>query len=42
MHEVVPTAMREFYVERAKIWWKDVGGLDYAKKNVRGQHDHIC
>jgi len=32
MHEVVPTAMREFYVERAKVWWKDVGGLDYAKK----------
>ena len=27
MHEVVPTAMREFYVERPKIWWKDVGGL---------------
>ena len=34
MHEVVPTAMREFYVERAKIWWKDVGGLDYAKKTL--------
>ena len=32
MHEVVPTAMREFYVERAKILWKDVGGLSYAKK----------
>ena len=31
MHEVVPTAMREFYVERAKILWKDVGGLSYAK-----------
>ncbi len=27
MHEVVPTAMREFYVERPKIWWRDVGGL---------------
>ena len=27
MHEIVPTAMREFYVERAKILWKDVGGL---------------
>ena len=34
MHDVVPTAMREFYVERAKIWWKDVGGLDYAKKTL--------
>ena len=32
MHEVIPTAMREFYVERAKILWKDVGGLSYAKK----------
>ena len=31
MHEVVPTAMREFYVERAKILWEDVGGLSYAK-----------
>ena len=31
MHEVVPTAMREFYVERAKILWKDVGGLSHAK-----------
>ena len=32
MHEVVPTAMREFYVERPKVWWKDVGGLDKIKK----------
>ena len=32
MHEVVPTAMREFYVERPKIWWHDVGGLDEIKK----------
>ena len=35
MHEVVPTAMREFYVERAKVWWKDVGGLKYAKKTLQ-------
>ena len=35
MHEVVPTAMREFYVERAKMWWKDVGGLNYAKKTLQ-------
>ena len=32
MHEVVPTAMREFYVERPKVWWKDVGGLNEIKK----------
>ena len=31
MHEVVPTAMREFYVERSKVWWQDVGGLDDVK-----------
>jgi len=31
MQEVVPTAMREFYVERPKVWWKDVGGLDGIK-----------
>ncbi|MEK0329160.1 MAG: CDC48 family AAA ATPase [Nitrosopumilus sp.] len=34
MHEVVPTAMREFYVERPKVWWKDVGGLDKIKKTL--------
>ncbi|MBC8515978.1 MAG: CDC48 family AAA ATPase [Nitrosopumilus sp.] len=34
MHEVVPTAMREFYVERSKVWWKDVGGLDEIKKSL--------
>ena len=34
MHEVVPTAMREFYVERPKVWWKDVGGLDDIKKSL--------
>ena len=32
MREVVPTAMREFYVERSIVYWDDVGGLDYAKK----------
>ena len=32
MREVVPTAMREFYVERSKVYWDDVGGLDGAKK----------
>ncbi|MDH3737076.1 MAG: AAA family ATPase, partial [Nitrosopumilus sp.] len=34
MHEVIPTAMREFYVERPKVWWKDVGGLDETKKTL--------
>ena len=34
MHEVVPTAMREFYVERPKIWWHDVGGLEDVKKSL--------
>ena len=32
MQDVVPTAMREFYVERPKVWWQDVGGLDEIKK----------
>ena len=32
MLEVIPTAMREFYVERAKVWWDNVGGLNDAKK----------
>ncbi|NHI02984.1 AAA family ATPase Cdc48 [Candidatus Nitrosotalea sp. TS] len=33
-HEIVPTAMREFYVESPKVWWKDVGGLDDAKRTL--------
>ena len=32
MQDVVPTAMREFYVERPKVWWQDVGGLEDNKK----------
>jgi transitional endoplasmic reticulum ATPase len=35
MHEVVPTAMREFYVERPKVWWQDVGGLDETKQALK-------
>ncbi len=35
MHEVVPTAMREFYVERPKVWWQDVGGLEATKEALR-------
>ncbi|MGY5143288.1 MAG: CDC48 family AAA ATPase [Candidatus Nitrosopumilus sp. bin_32a] len=34
MQDVVPTAMREFYVERSKVWWQDVGGLDDLKKSL--------
>ena len=34
MQDVVPTAMREFYVERSKVWWHDVGGLDDVKKSL--------
>jgi len=32
MHEVIPTAMREFYVERSKVFWEDVGGLEESKR----------
>ena len=32
MHEVIPTAMREFYVERPRVSWSDVGGLADAKQ----------
>ena len=35
MREVVPTAMREFYVERPKVWWNDVGGLKDVKKSLK-------
>ncbi len=34
MQEVIPTAMREFYVERPKVWWQDVGGLEDIKKSL--------
>src|SRR3989449_1776038 len=34
MHEIVPTAMREVYVESPKVWWKDVGGIDDAKRTL--------
>ena len=32
MHEVVPTAMREFYVERPRVPWAEVGGLKDVKR----------
>ena len=38
MHEVVPTAMREFYVERPKVWWQNVGGLEETKQAL---HDNL-
>jgi transitional endoplasmic reticulum ATPase len=34
MQDVIPTAMREVYVERSKVWWQDVGGLDDVKKSL--------
>ena len=38
MKEIVPTAMREFYVEVARVKWNDVGGLYEAKRTV---HDNL-
>lgn len=38
MKEIVPTAMREFYVEVARIKWNDVGGLYEAKRTL---HDNL-
>jgi transitional endoplasmic reticulum ATPase len=36
--EIVPTAMREFYVEVARVKWGDVGGLQDAKRIL---HDNL-
>src|SRR5918992_6098869 len=38
MKEIIPTAMREFYVEVAGIRWEDVGGLYEAKRTL---HDNL-
>ncbi len=38
MKEIIPTAMREFYVEVAVIKWEDVGGLYEAKRTL---HDNL-
>jgi len=35
MQGVIPTAMREFYVERSKIFWEDVGGLQESKRTLQ-------
>src|SRR5918992_1108233 len=32
MKEIIPTAMREFYVEVSRIKWEDVGGLHNVKR----------
>lgn len=38
MKEIIPTAMREFYVEVARVKWDDVGGLYEAKRML---HDNL-
>ena len=38
MKEIVPTALREFYVETQKVSWNDIGGLYDAKRIL---HDNI-
>src|SRR5918993_886310 len=38
MKEIIPTAMREFYVEVSRIKWGDVGGLYNAKRVL---HDNL-
>jgi transitional endoplasmic reticulum ATPase len=38
MKEIIPTAMREFYVEVAGVKWEDVGGLYEAKRTL---HDNL-
>ncbi len=32
MKEIVPTALREFYVESQKVGWNDIGGLHESKR----------
>lgn len=34
MKEIIPTAMREFYVEATAVQWDDVGGLHDAKRSL--------
>ena len=38
MKEIIPTAMREFYVEVSRIKWEDVGGLHNVKRIL---HDNL-
>ncbi len=32
MKEIIPTALREFYVEPSNIKWDEIGGLDKEKR----------
>ena len=34
MNKIVPSAMREFYVESPKLRWSDIGGLDKVKQTL--------
>jgi len=34
MNQIVPSALREFYVESPKIRWSDIGGLDKVKQTL--------
>jgi len=35
LHEIMPSAMREVFVERPNVRWADVGGLDSIKKELQ-------
>jgi transitional endoplasmic reticulum ATPase len=35
MHEIMPSALREVYIERPNIKWSDIGGLDEVKKEIQ-------
>ncbi len=35
MHEIQPSALREFYVERPSVKWEDIGGLVQVKSELQ-------
>jgi transitional endoplasmic reticulum ATPase len=35
MHEIMPSALREVYVERPNTKWSDIGGLDEVKREIQ-------
>jgi transitional endoplasmic reticulum ATPase len=35
MHEIQPSALREFYVERPSVKWEDIGGLMQVKSELQ-------
>ena len=35
LHEIMPSALREVFVERPSIKWNDIGGLENVKKELR-------